>query len=258
MTTTAPPNTRPRLLWPTLAALPALVLLLALGTWQVQRLAWKNDLITTLERRLTTPAAPLGAESLESLTPATDEFRRVVLEGRFPPGPEALVYATGTTAPGRAREPGWLVFAPFDSADGRRLLVLRGFVPEALADPARRSPLADTPVRFETVLRFAEAPGSFTPAPDLARRRFYAREAAVMAPLLGLPASPFYFAATTPTGPAAPVPQPPVVDLRNNHFGYALTWYGLAGTLVGVYGVFAWRRFRAAAAPAGDSAKRSP
>ena len=35
-----------------------------------------------------------------------------------------------------------------------------------------------------------------------------------------------------------------VVNFPNSHLGYAITWYGLAVALLGVYGVFVWRRLK--------------
>ncbi|MET0529796.1 MAG: SURF1 family cytochrome oxidase biogenesis protein, partial [Microvirga sp.] len=34
------------------------------------------------------------------------------------------------------------------------------------------------------------------------------------------------------------------LTLPNNHLQYALTWYGLALTLVGVFGAFTWKRIK--------------
>ena len=49
------------LVWPTLFSLAALAVLIGLGTWQMQRKAWKDEVVSTLERRtLAAPASGLG------------------------------------------------------------------------------------------------------------------------------------------------------------------------------------------------------
>jgi surfeit locus 1 family protein len=237
------------LILPAVLAAVALAILVSLGTWQVQRLAWKTDLIARIETRTQPPAVPLPPRAdWGKVTEAADEFRRVSVTLRFDPGAEAFVYgslidpATGTTRGGA------FVFAPATTTDGGRILVNRGFVPDDRKEPSSRPPLPAGPVTLEAIIRFPQGRSASDGADDVGRNLFFVRDPAVIATARGWgPVSVFYLAEVGPTPGRLPAAQPPKVDLRNNHLGYAITWYGLALALVGVFSVFAARRLRGGA-----------
>jgi surfeit locus 1 family protein len=222
---------------PTLAAAAALAVLVSLGLWQLDRLAWKEGLIATLELRLSAPpvALPPPAE-WPRLTAARDEFLRVTLTAEFQNDREALVYTGGSTLREATGGPGYWVFTPARLAGGT-LMINRGFVPEGRQDPATRpgGQVAGS-VAMVGVLRWPEQPGLFTPAGDPVRNIWFARDSTAMAAAKGIDAALFYVELESPEPPGG-LPhagrlQP---NLPNNHFGYALTWLGLAVMLVGVY-----------------------
>jgi surfeit locus 1 family protein len=98
---------------PALFALAAFVTFVGLGTWQIQRKAWKEALIATLEQRLS--AAPVDLPPREQwgrFDPAEDEFRHVKFSAAFVPGAEALVYAGSSALRGDVSGPGYWVLAP--------------------------------------------------------------------------------------------------------------------------------------------------
>src|SRR5882724_7183662 len=104
---------------PTLFALAAFVAFVALGTWQLQRKAWKEALIDTLERRLSAAAVDLPPRPRwAGLDPADDEFRRVKFTATFMPGAEALVYAGSSALRSDVSGPGYWVLAPAKLAAG--------------------------------------------------------------------------------------------------------------------------------------------
>lgn len=232
------------LIIPGLATLVALAILLSLGTWQVARKAWKEDLIAQVTTRSVAPPQPLPAPATwPELQPADAEFRTVAFEARFDSPRSAFVYGTARATPRAAAEVGVFVFTPAVLADGRIVVVNRGFVPETARAGLRLDDAAG-PVRIEGVLRWPEKPNPFSsePTADL----FFVRDHQVVAARQGWgEVAPFYVDQTGPA-PAGglPRPGPPQVNLTNNHLGYALTWYGLAATLVGVFGFYAYYRVR--------------
>ena len=116
--------------------LAALGVLVALGTWQLERKAWKDALIAELDAKLAAPPTDLPArERWQRLTAATDEFRRVAFPAEFLPGEEALVYSSGSSLRPDASGPGYWVFAPARLTGGSIVVVNRGFVPEGRQDP---------------------------------------------------------------------------------------------------------------------------
>jgi surfeit locus 1 family protein len=237
------------LLVPSFAAAAALAVLIGLGLWQLQRMAWKEALVATLAQRLSAPPVALPQPGdWPHLTAENDEFLRVAVTAEFDNGKEGFVYTGGSTLRDETHGPGYWVFTPARLAGGNAVMVNRGFVPEVKQNPATRpdGQIAG-PVNMIGVLRWPEARGLFVPAGDAARNIWFARDSAAIAAAKGIPnAAPFYVEMESPE-PSGGLPhagrlQP---NLPNNHFQYALTWLGLAAVLVGVYGVWLfgnWRR----------------
>lgn len=231
----------------TLVTLAGLAVTIGLGTWQLERLHWKQELIARIDRQMAEPPAPLPARIDD---PAAWEFRPVTLAGRFLNDKEMLVIARPHQG-----QVGYEVLTPFERADGAGiLLVNRGFVPMDRRDPATR---AAARVEGETtvkgILRVPQPPGVFqpgngAPAPGSAWMR---ADPPSMAAALSLGAVPPVVVEMLPgqgsgqgagneSGlPGAPAGMlagiAPRVELPNNHLQYALTWYGLAVTLAGIY-----------------------
>lgn len=228
---------------PGLAALIALAILLGLGTWQVERRAWKEDLIARLIRQ--TKAEPVAPPKAAEWVPVRDEFRHVRVSGRFLNDKETLVHglAPGET-PGRALQ-GYYVLTPLVRDDGSVVMVNRGFVPTELkAQADRRDGLIEGPTTVTGILRASEARGLFVPEPDPTRGEWFNRDIAGIAAARGLSdVAPYLIEAdSTPGQTTWPRGGQLRVDLPNNHLQYAFTWFGLAGCLIAVFSAFAWRR----------------
>jgi surfeit locus 1 family protein len=227
--------------WPSILTLAAFVVLIALGTWQIERKAWKEALIANLTARL--DAAPISIPG--RVYQQRDEFRRVTFKATFQKDAEALVYTVGSSLRPDTHGPGYWVFAPAQLTNGGIIVVNRGFVPEGRQDPSTR--VQGQPsgvVDVIGVMRWPEAPGFFQPADDVAHNIFFGRDQNVMAAAKGWgPVAPFYVEQEAPSAEGG-LPQVGRLQasLPNNHLQYALTWYGLAAVLVGVFGF--WVRDR--------------
>jgi surfeit locus 1 family protein len=226
--------------------LPALVLfaaLIALGVWQIERKAWKEGLIATLNERLAAPpeALPTPA-SWPSLDPARDEYLRVRFTASFDYAQDALVYGAASAFRPDVSGPGYWVFTPARLADGGTVVVNRGFVPEGRQAASARA-ASQTPglVALVGVLRWPDH-GWFTPNGEPEKNLWFARDPAAIAAAKDLGAvAPFYVEQESPIPPGG-LPQPGrlVVHLPNNHLQYAVTWFGLALVLAGVFAVWAF------------------
>ena len=228
---------------PGLAALVAFAILLGLGTWQVERRAWKQDLIARILRQ--SRAEPVAPPTPDAWDPARDEFRHVRLEGRFLDDRETLVHglAPGET-PGRALQ-GYYVITPLVRDGGGTVLVNRGFVPTELkGQDRRRDGLVDGPATVTGILRASEPRTMFVPEPDPARGEWFNRDVAGIGAARGLTDfAPYMVEADAMPGQTTwPRGGQLRVDLPNNHLQYAFTWFGIAACLVGVFGVYAWRQ----------------
>ena len=218
------------LLWPSAFSILGVALLLGLGTWQLDRGAWK-------EARLDERAARLAARPLETAPAepaAALEGRRARLLGRFLHGYEFRL--EGRVRGGRA---GYHLVTPLVGPDGTLVLVERGWIPAA---PGARVHRPRGPVLVEGVIRAPRGPGWVGPANDPARNRWFRVDPAAMARAAGLAdARPYYvrISAGAEAG-GLPIAPPPVPAPPNDHLGYALTWYALALALTTIYVL--WRR----------------
>jgi surfeit locus 1 family protein len=214
-----------RLIAPLAFGLGGIAILLALGVWQLQRLAWKEGILAEIAAR--TEAAPVAIPAAP--TEAEHEYLRVAAAGALEPG-ELHVY---TSAPPRGV--GYRVIAPFRLEDGRLVLLDRGFVP--IADKVATRPPG--PIRVEGSLLWPDETDSFTSPPDREKNIWFARDVPLMAEALGT--EPVLVAAAATDDPEGPMPMPPGVNIRNDHLEYAVTWFGLAAVwaLMTVY--LLWR-----------------
>ncbi len=205
------------------ALLVAFVGFIALGVWQWQRMGWKEALIARVEARVhANPVPPPPRSRWAAITAQSDEYRRVRLSGRFLPVPETRTQAV--TALGA----GWWVIAPLRMDNGDIVLVNRGFVPtdgEAAPTPAGA-------VEIEGLLRITEPMGGFLRSNDPGQERWYSRDVDAIARARGLngeAVAPFFLdAARDPDGQGWPRGGLTVVQFRDHHLSYAMTWFGLA------------------------------
>jgi surfeit locus 1 family protein len=239
--------TRRGLVVPSIVVLAALAVLLALGTWQIERKAWKEALIATLDQRLAAEPADLPARTTwEHLDRDEMEFRRVRFAAKLLHGQEALVYTSGSALRSDVSGPGYWVFTPALRQDGSLVVVNRGFVPEGRQDPASRAAGQVSGVSEITgALRWPEPRGLFAPADDPAHNLWFVRDHLAMAAAKGWgPVAPFFVDQEAPMPPGGlPKPGKIAPNLRNDHLQYALTWYALAVVLVVVF--LLWLRSRA-------------
>ena len=103
-------QSRRGLLWPAVATLLGCAFLVALGVWQLHRLAWKEGLIAEIAARAKAPPQPLPPQAeWAQLRPDDYEYRHVELDGVFQNDKEAFVFRP---AGGPERAPGYLVLTP--------------------------------------------------------------------------------------------------------------------------------------------------
>jgi surfeit locus 1 family protein len=228
----------------------ALGVLIALGTWQLARKAQKEELIARIESRLAGPPAALSPQHW-SADSASVEFTRVTFPAEFVRGEEAFVYTSGSGLRPDVKEPGYWVMSPARLADGRVVIVNRGFVPDARKDPKTRAEGEPSGVmNIVGVIRESEPRGTFTPNDEPAKNLWFVRDPVAMAKAKSWgTVAPFYVDQEAPPVPGGlPRVGPLKVNLPNNHLGYAITWYGLAVVLV-VASLFFARSRRKARAP---------
>ena len=229
--------------------LAVLAVLLALGTWQVQRLHWKESLIAAIDARVASAARPLADIEKQLAETGDVDYWPVTVAGTFRHEGERHFFATHKGLSG------YFVHTPLALDDGRLVLVNRGFVPFDRKDPASR-PEGQVTGRVEIAglarNRVEDKPNAFMPDNDPARNVFYWKDLDAMAASTGVGAPGDYLplfvdADDAPNPGGLPVGGTTLIELPNSHLQYAVTWYGLAAALAGVLGAWLWRRWRAAA-----------
>lgn len=220
----------------------------ALGTWQVKRLAWKEDLIERVEARVKAAAveAPRTAD-WPVVNAENNEYRHVRITGSFLHELSTKVQATTQLGSGY-----WLM-TPLRRADGSIVLINRGFIPQKDPD-AQQLSLPSGVTTVTGLLRMSEPKGGYLRENDPAQNRWYSRDIQAIAQARGLAkVAPYFIDAdasqesvydrTSEQGVRYPVGGLTVVSFPNNHLVYALTWYALALMTIGA-AVWVWREER--------------
>ena len=221
-------------------ALAALVVLLGLGTWQLQRLAWKTELQAKIDARLKEAPKSLFEVWLAHKTFHNVEYSPVLFRGVFDHNRAVRVYALNK---GKA---GWHIYTPLQDDESQKTFVFinRGFVPELFHGESIDVSKPRGVVTIRGLVRhWPSKPSVFTPQSEPNVRAFYWRDfVAIEASARterGVSILPFYIdEVPSPTVPANDWPRPGTTRLKlsNRHLEYAITWYGLALALAGVYG----------------------
>ena len=229
----------------TIATAISLVILCGLGTWQLQRLAWKRDLLARVAALQAAPARPAGPVLDRRANGQDIDYTRVALDcPGLATAPYLELYGVREGQAGVR-----LISAcPSPGRGYRSILVDRGFVADTISARPPVDAAAQAPVALQGILRSPDKPSPFAAANDPRNNHWYTRDIAAMARALGARSpAPVFLMAETATNPEwkALVPAPLPTDIPNRHLEYALTWFGLAGALIGVYAAVLWRRWKA-------------
>jgi len=227
-------------LWPTLITLPAVALTFGLGVWQLQRLAWKENLIAERRARIAQPVLQTLPATLQSEKLL---FRRAQFTGQFLHDKEMF-------RPARSWLNGSLgvqVITPFKLASGGMLLVNRGWVPKVRQNPeTRRDGQVKGKVTLVGVIRTPARLGYFVPDNDPAQNTWFRLNVAQMAAHAGMKDVRPYYVDLVDDGPGGwPKGAQTRVTARNSHLEYAITWFSMS--LIGLIIYVLWhRRYRPA------------
>ena len=222
-----------RLLVPALSTAVMLAILLSLGVWQLHRLTWKQGILAEIAHAQAAPAIPLP--------PHPSRFQKVAVTGQFRPGLTALYADDVRETPATVQ--GAYLLAPLFRANHKPLLVNLGWVPDGY-----HKPLPSGPITLTGYIRLPDHKGFFSAKDDIPGRHFYTLNPTTIGHALNLgQVAPYTLIILSPTQPATPpfpatsLPRPP-----NNHFQYALTWFGLAGVLLITFLNYTWQTLRGA------------
>lgn len=201
-------------------------ILIGLGVWQVQRLAWKEAVLAEINGRIA--AAPQALPTRPDAE--TDRYMPVEVTGEFLPGEIHVLVSVKRVGPG------YRIVAPFLTETGRRILIDRGFVPT----PDKTAPRALGAATVAGNLQWPRESDSFTPEPDLASNTWFARDVPAMASALD--AEPLLVVAASQTDPGVTPLPVDTAGIPNDHLEYAITWFSLALIWAAMTAYFLWRQ----------------
>lgn len=214
-----------RFLFLLLIGLAGAAVLVALGNWQIRRLAWKQAVLAEISARIDEAPVPLPANP----DPERDRYLAVEVQGTMEPGEIDVLVST------KALGAGYRVIAPFVTDTGRRILIDRGFIPAT----DKGAPRGVGPMSVTGNLHWPQEIDSFTPEPDLAANIWFARDVPTLAKELRT--EPVLLVARSENDPAI-TPLPVSTEgIPNDHLQYAVTWYGLALIWAVMTLYFLWR-----------------
>lgn len=214
-----------RMILPLLFGLVGTAILIGLGLWQLDRLDWKNAILSEIESRIALPPVALP----DSPDPVRDRYLSVSVAGRFT-GAHLDVLASR-----KDRGPGFRIVSGFETDEGRLILIDRGFLPQS----DRRLPRQVVGAAITGTLHWPDEVDAFTPAPDPAQGIWFARDLPAMAAALGT--EPVLVVAATPTGDGIDPWPVGTAGIPNGHAGYAATWFSLAVLWLGMTVLLLWR-----------------
>lgn len=223
-------------IWLTLAWFPSLIILLGLGTWQMERRAWKLDLIHDIDARMQDAPVPLP-ETIQD--PSAWRFRSVSVSGRFLHEAEAH-----RVAQPRQGTNGYQVLTPLLRDNGTAVVVDRGWIPKDLKDTASRpAGQVEGEVTLTGIVRLKGEQTMFVPDNDLETNTWFFVDLEAMQARAGVPLQQVYLVQSSSdlTWPDA---APPSFSLRNNHLEYAFTWYSMAVIMTVIYAMMGFARGR--------------
>lgn len=206
-----------RIIFPLLFGIIGAAILISLGVWQIQRLAWKSDVLAQIDARISGDAIALPA------TPDFDTHRYAPVSLNGTLLDDELYVLTSRKHVGA----GYLVISPFVTEDGRRILMDRGFI--MTDERSAERPVGDG--RFEGNINWPDDRTSSTPENDISGNIWFARDVAEMAAVLDT--EPLMVIASRSSPDFGTIPLP--VDtsaIPNDHLEYALTWFSLAAICI--------------------------
>lgn len=217
-----------------------MAMLIALGSWQVKRLQWKLSLIEKVEQRL--GAAPIDFADAVARAEAGEDMEyvpvRLVTKVQDNAGPSAKVFGSYEAVPG------YFYFTPLNAGDSQNVYVNFGFVPQTETDIERPGADKNIGASLEVTGLFRSAekmspPASwFRPVEQSADGLWFVRDPARFAQNAGVTTVPFYIDSFEIDGRVWPKGGTTRLNFNNRHLEYALTWFGLAATLMGVWLAF--------------------
>ena len=210
-----------------------LIVCIALGFWQLQRLKEKNSLLAGIEIAIISEAKKLNEVKTENIL-----YSRLVLEGRFLEGQDIYLYGRRTAM---QEKDGYYLLTPFQTLDNKVIAVARGWFSHSNKELVGRSLTSSSNIeRITGIALPGEQSRMLVPGNDIKNRIWFTLDLSQMSKLLGQHVENFYLLQTSPQAFDFLHPLSPniVLRIRNDHKEYAITWFSLAFVLVVMFVIY--------------------
>jgi surfeit locus 1 family protein len=230
-------------LWPTVVSLPIFVLAMGLGVWQMERREWKHDLLARIAANQA--AAPMTLDMLLEGDPLRFEYGRTKVAGTFLHDKEFYLAARSLR-----NKVGLQVVTPLRTDDGRIVLFERGWIAQEQKEPGRREQgQVQGRVELTGIVRRNQERRQFAPENVPERNVWFHVDVPLMRQMAGAGSDAkldafFLEADATPNPGGVPIGGQTRLDIPDDHLQYAITWFGIALALVGVYLAYHWQNGR--------------
>lgn len=218
---------RRKMLLPLIFGLIGTAILCSLGTWQLNRLTWKTEVLATIDAKILSEPIDIPLDINET----DDQFLPVEATGII--GPEEITLLASVQKIG----PGFRVVSAFALEDGRRIMLDRGFVAISAKDAIR----PQIEAKITGNLHWPDEMSSSTPVPDIEAGIWFGRDIPAMAKTLKT--EPILLVQRTSSEESLVTTPFPVdsAGIPNNHLEYVVTWFGLAIVWFGMTAFLLWR-----------------
>ena len=210
----------------------AIIILLSLGTWQLERLRWKSDLLESMKENISLPPVVVNSSIISNIK--NYNYRRFKLDGYFLYDKNITIYSK--VVGGKV---GRHLITPFKTKFGY-ILINRGFVPENYKIEASEIK-QDKNTSINGIVKFQQKINYFTPSNSIIKNQSYYINIEEISTYLKLDLNNFYIIEENNPNERYPLGSQYNINIPNDHLQYAITWFSLALAL-SIFLHLLWRK----------------
>ena len=196
-----------------------ITLFCTLGTWQLYRLQWKQDLISQISEGL-------KSNPIKYSQNINKNYQKVILTGKYDFENQIYLYSLNDKG-----QPGFDVVTPFETISKENVLVNRGWIQKEFKNSL------DINVSSKSItgmLRQANRKNIFTPDNDINENIWFSINLEEVQKITGKKFNKF-IVYLEDKNINTPKPKKITVDVPNNHLKYAITWYSISISILFFY-----------------------
>ena len=189
-----------------------ILLFCSLGTWQLYRLQWKQDLISQI-------GEGLKSTPIKYSNNIKKNYQNVILTGNYNFKDQIYLYSLNDKG-----QPGFDVITPFETISKENVLINRGWIKKEFKYSSDINTMSNN---ISGMLRQVNRKNVFTPDNDLKENIWFSIDLEDVSKITGKKFNKF-IVYLEDKNIEMPQPKKITVDVPNNHLKYAITWYSIS------------------------------